>query len=143
MVTEQGDLRFHRIQNVQKCLDQLKTDRIKLVNIQAEDIVDGNHRLTLGLVWAMILHYQVKRDQESESLANVKAELLKWAQRMTKPYESVQIQDFRTSWRDGYAFSALIHRKKYSINFWLGVENLSSRCNEHCKITLKEKCYKV
>lgn len=33
--------------------------QIKLVNIRAEDIVDGNPKLILGLIWTIILHFQV------------------------------------------------------------------------------------
>ena len=33
--------------------------QIKLVNISSNDIVDGNQKLTLGLVWNIILHWQV------------------------------------------------------------------------------------
>ena len=33
--------------------------QIKLVNIRAEDIVDSNPKLTLGLIWTIILHFQV------------------------------------------------------------------------------------
>ena len=33
--------------------------QIKLVNIRPDDIVDGNPKLTLGLVWTIILHFQV------------------------------------------------------------------------------------
>lgn len=33
--------------------------QIKLVNIRPEDIVDGNPKLTLGLIWTIILHFQV------------------------------------------------------------------------------------
>ncbi|CAG0880403.1 unnamed protein product, partial [Darwinula stevensoni] len=47
---ERGEMRFHKIQNVQTVLDFLRHLGIKLVNIRAEDIVDGNPKLTLGLV---------------------------------------------------------------------------------------------
>jgi len=30
-----------------------------VVNIRADEIVDGNPKLTLGLIWTLILHYQV------------------------------------------------------------------------------------
>uniref|UniRef100_A0A914V3B1 Calponin-homology (CH) domain-containing protein n=1 Tax=Plectus sambesii TaxID=2011161 RepID=A0A914V3B1_9BILA len=56
---EKGFTRFHRIQNVQYCLDFLKTKKIKTVNIRPEDIVEGNPKLTLGLIWTIILHFQV------------------------------------------------------------------------------------
>ena len=36
----------------------LRYKEIKLVNIRGEDIVDGNPKLTLGLIWTIILHFQ-------------------------------------------------------------------------------------
>lgn len=36
--------------------------QVKLVNISSNDIVDGNPKLTLGLVWSIILHWQVSRN---------------------------------------------------------------------------------
>ncbi|KDR17715.1 Plectin-1, partial [Zootermopsis nevadensis] len=56
---ERGRMRFHMLQNVQISLDFLRYRKIKLVNIRAEDIVDGNPKLTLGLIWTIILHFQV------------------------------------------------------------------------------------
>uniref|UniRef100_A0A5S6QD68 Calponin-homology (CH) domain-containing protein n=1 Tax=Trichuris muris TaxID=70415 RepID=A0A5S6QD68_TRIMR len=61
MQRERGRMRFHRIQNVQTCLSFLRSLNVKLVNIRAEDIVDGNTKLTLGLVWTIILHFQVSQ----------------------------------------------------------------------------------
>ncbi|XP_035210108.1 plectin-like, partial [Stegodyphus dumicola] len=55
---EKGSMRFHMLQNVQIALDFLRFRKIKLVNIRAEDIVDGNPKLTLGLIWTIILHFQ-------------------------------------------------------------------------------------
>lgn len=34
--------------------------QIRLVNIRADEIVDGNPKLTLGLIWTVILHFQVR-----------------------------------------------------------------------------------
>lgn len=56
---EKGKMRFHMLQNAQMALDFLRYKKIKLVNIRAEDIVDGNPKLTLGLIWTIILHFQV------------------------------------------------------------------------------------
>ena len=74
---ERGRMRFHAIQNVETALRFLRLDslflskvssstflyvrykEIKLVNIRGEDIVDGNPKLTLGLIWTIILHFQV------------------------------------------------------------------------------------
>uniref|UniRef100_A0A8D1CRD2 Microtubule actin crosslinking factor 1 n=1 Tax=Sus scrofa TaxID=9823 RepID=A0A8D1CRD2_PIG len=56
---EKGRMRFHRLQNVQIALDFLKQRQVKLVNIRNDDITDGNPKLTLGLIWTIILHFQV------------------------------------------------------------------------------------
>ena len=58
---ERGRMRFHAIQNVETALRFLRYKEIKLVNIRGEDIVDGNPKLTLGLIWTIILHFQVGR----------------------------------------------------------------------------------
>lgn len=34
--------------------------QVKLVNIRNDDIADGNPKLTLGLIWTIILHFQVR-----------------------------------------------------------------------------------
>lgn len=52
-------MRFHMLHNIDTVLHFLHCKKIKLVNIRSEDIVDGNPKLTLGLIWTIILHYQV------------------------------------------------------------------------------------
>uniref|UniRef100_A0A8B9QMJ9 Calponin-homology (CH) domain-containing protein n=1 Tax=Apteryx owenii TaxID=8824 RepID=A0A8B9QMJ9_APTOW len=58
---EKGRMRFHKLQNVQIALNYLKHRQVKLVNIRNDDIADGNPKLTLGLIWTIILHFQVSR----------------------------------------------------------------------------------
>ncbi|KAJ8000013.1 hypothetical protein DPEC_G00200400 [Dallia pectoralis] len=60
---EKGRMRFHRLQNVQIALDFLKQRQVKLVNIRNDDITDGNPKLTLGLIWTIILHFQAEDDR--------------------------------------------------------------------------------
>ncbi|KAK0059277.1 microtubule-actin cross-linking factor 1-like isoform X9, partial [Biomphalaria pfeifferi] len=55
---ERGHMRFHKIQNVQIALDYLRLKGIRIVNIRSDEIVDGNPKLTLGLIWTIILHFQ-------------------------------------------------------------------------------------
>ncbi|XP_025407813.1 spectrin beta chain, non-erythrocytic 1-like, partial [Sipha flava] len=108
---ERGKLRFHMLQNVQMALEYLRFKKIKLVNIRAEDIVDGNPKLTLGLIWTIILHFQISDIVVGEE-PNVSARdaLLKWARKSTSKYPGVRVSDFTSSWRDGMAFNAIIHR---------------------------------
>ena len=56
---ERGKLRFHKLQNIETALNFLKQKNVKLVNIRPVDIFDGNPKLCLGLIWTIILHFQV------------------------------------------------------------------------------------
>ena len=49
--------RFHKIANVNKALDFIASKGVKLVSIGAEEIVDGNVKMTLGMIWTIILRY--------------------------------------------------------------------------------------
>ncbi|VDP93120.1 unnamed protein product [Echinostoma caproni] len=55
----QSHMRIHRLENVSKALRFLCAQGAHLENLGAQDIVDGNPRLTLGLIWTIILHFQV------------------------------------------------------------------------------------
>lgn len=49
-----------RMENVDQALRFIsKTEKIRVVNIGSGDIVDGNLKLILGLIWTLILHYQI------------------------------------------------------------------------------------
>ena len=52
-------MRIHCLENVDKSLSFLLEQRVHLENMGAHDIVDGNPRLTLGLIWTIILRFQV------------------------------------------------------------------------------------
>lgn len=52
-------MRIHCLENVDKALQFLKEQRVHLENMGSHDIVDGNHRLVLGLIWTIILRFQV------------------------------------------------------------------------------------
>lgn len=52
-------MRIHCLENVDKALQFLKEQKVHLENMGSHDIVDGNHRLTLGLIWTIILRFQV------------------------------------------------------------------------------------
>ncbi|XP_037340554.1 smoothelin [Pungitius pungitius] len=44
------------------------------------------------------------------NVKNVKQMLLDWCRAKTEPYEGVNIHNFSSSWKDGIAFCALVHR---------------------------------
>ncbi|XP_025940852.1 alpha-actinin-2 isoform X2 [Apteryx rowi] len=107
---DRGKMRFHKIANVNKALDYIASKGVKLVSIGAEEIVDGNVKMTLGMIWTIILRFAIQDISVEETSA--KEGLLLWCQRKTAPYRNVNIQNFHLSWKDGLGLCALIHRHR-------------------------------
>ena len=128
-----GQMRIHKLENVNRCLKFLINEGgLKIENISAEDIVDGNEKLILGLLWSIIRRFYIKdiqvyipdvsiedeidgreleqRNQQiNKPESSMKEALVLWCQRRIKGYKHINVVDFTTSWRDGMAFNALIH----------------------------------
>jgi spectrin beta len=78
--------------------------QVRLESIGAEDIVDGNQRLILGLIWTIILRFQIQEieievtesdNEESSQSAEKKSAkdaLLLWCQRRLRNYKNVHIR---------------------------------------------------
>ncbi|ROW12097.1 hypothetical protein VMCG_00708 [Cytospora schulzeri] len=103
-------LRVQRFENVNLGLDFIKSRGIQMVNMGAEDLVDGNRKIILGLIWTLILRFTISDINEEGMTA--KEGLLLWCQRKTACYDECDVRDFSASWNDGLAFCALldIHR---------------------------------
>ncbi|VDN10945.1 unnamed protein product, partial [Dibothriocephalus latus] len=122
---------------------------VQIENIGAEDIVDGNPTLTLGLIWTIILRFQIEEigiqmaQEESGPKLSGKEALLLWCQNKTKNYPNVSVKDFSGSWRDGLAFAALIHSHypdKIDIAHMKPNEPIK---NLQVAFTTAEKCFDV
>ncbi|KAJ7416073.1 Spectrin beta chain, erythrocytic [Willisornis vidua] len=111
-----GRMRIHCLENVDKALQFLKEQRVHLENMGSHDIVDGNHRLVLGLIWTIILRFQIQdiivETQEGQETRSARDALLLWCQMKTAGYPHVNVTNFTSSWKDGLAFNALIHRHR-------------------------------
>ncbi|KAL5270487.1 hypothetical protein ACHWQZ_G001266 [Mnemiopsis leidyi] len=110
-----GTMRFHQLENNEKVFSYLKHAKIKVENMGPEDIVDGNQRLILGLIWTIILRFQIQDitfETEDDEKKSAKEALMLWTQRRTKGYRNVKVTNFTSSWRDGLAFASLIHKHR-------------------------------
>ncbi|XP_054701264.1 dystrophin isoform X6 [Grus americana] len=127
---EKGSTRVHALNNVNKALQVLQRNNVDLVNIGSSDIVDGNHKLTLGLIWNIILHWQVKDVMKNimAGLQQTNSEkiLLSWVRQSTRNYPQVNVINFTSSWSDGLAFNALLHSHRPDLFDWNAVASQQS-----------------
>ncbi|CAH2077111.1 unnamed protein product, partial [Iphiclides podalirius] len=135
--------RPHFLSNANTALRFLAGKRIKLVNINAADLVDGRPAVVLGLIWTIILYFQIEENsraleylggsrcasvmsQESGAATpthraedrwkqGAKKTLLQWVANALPKDSNIQVADFGPSWRDGVAFLAIIDAIKANL----------------------------
>ncbi|XP_074658482.1 filamin-B-like isoform X2 [Tubulanus polymorphus] len=90
------------LMNISVALKALEEDGVRLVNIGPEDILEGNLKLIMGLIWLLILRYQII----GKSKIPPKKLMLSWL-RAVIPEN--QISNFTNNWNDGRALHALIN----------------------------------
>jgi len=106
--------RIQKIQNLHIALKFLEAEMgVKNPGCSAEDLADaaetsGSVKMVLGLLWTLYRKYRIAtisvQDKSSEE------GLLLWVKNVTDGYKGVAIENFKTSFKDGMAFLALVHR---------------------------------
>lgn len=111
-------MRIQKVENMNTALAFIKSRGVGLTNIGAEDLVDSNVKLVLGLIWSIILRFTIA-DISEEGLT-AKEGLLLWVQKRTTPYVAdFTVKDFTMSWISGLPFCALIHRHRPDLlDYW-------------------------
>lgn len=74
-----------------------------------------------------------------EENVSAKDVLLKWAQKSTAKYPGVRVDNFTSSWRDGLAFNAIIHRNRPDLIDWRSVQRRSTRERLENAFTVAER----
>jgi filamin len=93
-------MRVQQIENVNASLKFLTNEGIKLVGIDGGNVVDGNLKLILGLIWMIILRFQIQVNEGNSA----RAELLEWVRQRIPEYN---INGFAGDWQSGKAIMAL------------------------------------
>jgi len=128
-----GKMRIHKIQNLNAVLSFIESKNVKLIGIGAEEIVDENLKLILGMLWIIILRFDIQDISIEQSSA--KDALLLWCQRKTASYGNVNVKNFHMSWKDGLAFCALIHKHRPDL---IDYDSLrKDQPMENCRLAMK------
>lgn len=116
---------FQEMAHLNMAFDFMKGEGLKLVGIGAEDVHKGNGTLILGMMWQLILKYQVVTPQEVAAAPpvagmppapaaappqenQVRKNLITWVNTVVSRYPHVApITDFSTSFKDGKVICAL------------------------------------
>jgi filamin len=103
IVNKKPKIRAQKLENTGAALRFLRDEGIKLVAIGPEDITDGRTKLILGLIWTIILRYQIQK--VAVGVGNsAKQDLLAWVRKQIPEYN---ITNFKENWQDGRALCAL------------------------------------
>ena len=136
--TRNPRMRVQKMENVNKALAFTKERGVALTNIGGEDVVDGNEKLIMGLIWSIILRFSIA--SISEEGLTAKEGLLLWCQRRTAPYEKdFKIIDFSGSWQNGLAFCALIHRHRPDLLDYYSLDKKQKVANTQLAFDVAEK----
>ncbi|ELP83617.1 Gelation factor, putative [Entamoeba invadens IP1] len=95
-------MRVARLENTEQALKFIIADGVHLVNIDAQNICDGNLKLILGLLWTLILKYQISKNKMDAS----RNALLEWVNSKIAPNK---INNFSKDWNSGDTLAQLIH----------------------------------
>lgn len=91
----------YKIDNVNFALNFITdTLKVRLISCSAEDIVDGNIKIILGMCWRLIQKFLLPEEHPRQFLLN-------WVKSTIGSI--CQVENFHKSFDDGYAFCALMH----------------------------------
>lgn len=131
---------LHKAENINKALGVVNAfcEEKKLrLQYTAEDILSGNVKMIMGLLWVLISKFAI--DIINEGSLNAREGLLHWCQRKLATYESVKVENFSRSFSDGLAFCALIHKHRPDLIDFDSLDPAASESNLRLAFTTAQK----
>ena len=126
------------------------------------DLVDHDLKMILGMIWAVILDYQIKGISVEGTVTSplshhplithsplsivelsAKEGLLLWCQKKTEGYAHVKVENFHMSFQNGLAFCALIHRHRPDLLEYDGLSPDNPRHNLELAFRVAEESLNI
>lgn len=122
-------LRPHKLDNLTLAMNMLENKaEVKTNFLKNTHLLDGDEKMILGMMWAIILHYAINAISVDDLTA--KEGLLLWVQKKTAGYAGVdppKVRNFHRDWKSGLAFCALVHKHHPEL---IDYDNLDHKDNE-------------
>lgn len=111
---KEAKTRVHRLDNVTQALKMVDKAEVKTTHLKQVNLLDGDFTMMCGMVWNVILDYNIKGISVEDK--NAKTGLLLWCRKKTKDYKGIngEINNFTNDWSNGNAFLALVD--KHTVN---------------------------
>jgi hypothetical protein len=111
-ISKQPRLRLQKIENIHRALAFINEEGLAIRFVAAEDVCDGNIKLVLGVIWTLILRYDLGKFREADQ-SSVKAVILQWVHDQIKSYElSSSPTSLTSGWNDGTILAALVDAQR-------------------------------
>ncbi|OWF47629.1 Filamin-A [Mizuhopecten yessoensis] len=92
--------KYEKLQNITVALNGIADDNVRIINIDSKEILEGNSKLILALIWQLVIRYQI-------GLSNIQHRnwMLAWLQAVLP---ECSITNFTSDWTDGSALLGLL-----------------------------------
>jgi len=107
--TKKPRINAQKMENIVATFNFMKGEGIKIVNIDSTDIVQGNMKLILGLIWTLIFNYQIAANlKDDDSGGGPKKQLLNKINQKLRP-SGRKAKNFTGDWNDGTLLCCLVN----------------------------------
>jgi len=139
---KQDKIRVHWIENNNIAINFLRTSGLKDLSISAEEIVDGNLKMILGMCWVLLKQYGKRHKSGENDSTSFEDSMLKWAKEEVKDY-GLDVSSFKTSFNDGKVFLALCHKLNPNTVDYYSMDMSNSIANSTLAFKITEEQLKV
>jgi len=132
--------KFHKIANLGSVLQKINSFVHSVgikVEFSAEQVMEKDKRQILGMIWCLIHKFEIQDISEEELSA--REGLLLWCKKKTKDYRNVKVDNFNSSWQDGLAFCALIHKHRPDLIDFDSLDKANQKENLQLAFDVAEK----